>query len=359
MASNYFEHDTYAPPDTAAHFTPARNPAVSVALGLFAAIIAGATAATQEPAIAILVAALMAAAGGMFLLRHRSLLLWALVLTTPFNDQLALNAGGLNVRPYTLLSVLGVVWIVLLFLTREPSRVREIVWYYKGTIALALVLIVSKVVTVFTLSVLPPYMTQLFCIKTILFIGLQFAATFVVASFIDSADRLQSVIRGWIHLMNVVCFVAFVQLVLANVLGMDRFVWHREIIAIGRPYSVFREPDVLGCFYASSIAMLVPLLVANVKFVSRAYLLVTLLTQALFLLLIVVRAAWIATAVCMLLYVVLMLSTRRFNALMPYLNAVLAAALIGVVGLAMQMDQASATQSAGGAFCRAELRRRT
>jgi hypothetical protein len=148
--------------------------------------------------------------------------------------------------------------------------------------------------------------------------------------------------------MNIVCVIAFVQLLLANVLGMNRFVWHREIIAIGRPFSVFREPDVLGCFYASSVAMLVPLIVANVKFVSRAYLVATLLAQAFFLMLIVVRAAWIATGVSMLLYFVLMVSKRRFNALVPYLNGVLAAVLIGVVGLAMAAP--SVAQKVGERF---------
>lgn len=329
-----YDPENSAPASSTARFSPVRNPVLTVALGVLAAAIAGAAAATQSPGIVGLVGVFIGAATGIFLLRHRSILLWLLVLTTPFNEQLALKVGGLNFRPYTLLSVLGVVWIVWLFFTREKSRIKEIAWYYKGTIFLVVLLIISKLATVYTLTVFPPYMTPIFCVKTILFIGLQFAACFVVASFIESPERLQQVIRVWIHIMNLVFFVAFVQLVLANTMGMERLVWHREIIAIGRPYSLFREPDVLGCFYASSIAMLVPLVVANVKFVSRAYLIVTLLAQSFFLMLIVVRAAWIATVVCMMLYTVLMISTHRFRNLMPYLNVVIAAAMLGVVGVA-------------------------
>ncbi|MEI6231960.1 MAG: hypothetical protein WCT04_02830 [Planctomycetota bacterium] len=327
------ETDSDAPSDR--RFAPARSTAVTLALGLLAALIAGAAAATQAPEMGLAVAGLVACACGMFLLRHRSILLLLLVFTAPFSDKLGVNVGGLNVRPYVGLTALGVLWIVWLAFTRGPSRTREIVWHYKGLMTLVILLMASKIATVSTLSVLPPHMASIFCIKIILFIGLQFAASFVVAGLIETPARLHQIIRGWIHITNIVCFVAFLQLVAANALGMERYVWHRDIIAIGRPYSVFREPDVLGCFYASSIVMLVPLVVIKVDFVSRPYLILSLLAQTFFLMLSVVRAGWVASVCCMAVYVIAMMAKRRFNNLMPYLNGVLAAGVLGLVGLCM------------------------
>ncbi len=278
---------------------------------------------------------MIGAAGGIFILRHPALLLWMLVFSAPFNDYLYQNVGGLNVRPFALLAALGAIAIAWQLLARSTSRMAEIAWHYKGLIVIVALLVASKALTIYSLNVLPPRMTKIFCVKYVMFIALQFAASFVVACFIESPERLYQIVRGWMHVSNVVCLVAFVQLILANALGMDQYIWHREIISIGRPYSVFREPDVLGCYYAAFVVMLIPLLVAKVKFVSRPYLVTTLLTHSFFLVLIVVRGAWIAAIVFVALYVMLMVVTRRYHSVMPYLNGVLAVAVLAVMGLAM------------------------
>ncbi|HLX65319.1 MAG TPA: hypothetical protein VKX17_28880 [Planctomycetota bacterium] len=321
-------------------FAPSNGALVAIASGLLAAAIAAAAAVSQHPAAAGAAAAVAGLAGTVFILRHPSVLLWMLLLSTPFNDLLAFDLGGLNIRPYEIFALLGMLGIVWQFLGRRKSAMRDIAARFKVMLLIAVLLIVSKVVSILSLTVLPYGMSKFFCLKYVVFLALQFAAAFVCASLIDSRERLQQAIRAWIHVSNLVCFIALIQLFLANAFGMDLVV-HRDVIPIGRAYSVFREPDVLGCYLAAVMVMLVPLIVARVNFVGRGYLWMSLTLHGVLLLLSVVRAGWVALLVTLVLYALLVLMTRRFKSLMPYLNGALVVCAFAAAGMAMAAPAAA------------------
>src|ERR1043165_4065595 len=152
--------DSYERRDAIAErFASGRGTGAAVLCGLLAAALGAGAVVSQHPAVSGAAVALVAVAAGIFILRHPAALLWTLVLTTPFadNDRLAVDVGGLKIRPYEVLAILGVLGITWHFLTRQHTAMREIAWRFKGTILIVLLLIASKIVSLASVGVLPPY----------------------------------------------------------------------------------------------------------------------------------------------------------------------------------------------------------
>ena len=312
---------------------------VAIVCSALAAAVVAAAAVTLHPVALAAAAALAGCAGALFIFRHPAILLWSLILTAPLTDYLGLYIGKTIVRPYEPLALLGVFWIVWQFLSRSQSVLRGTVVYYRGTLLILALYFMSKLLTVYALTVLPPNMTKYFVLRFIVLAALQMAAAFVCAGFISSLEQLKKILRVWVHVANAICLLALVQVVVSNVTPYN-FVWDKDLSPLGRPYSVFREPDVLGCFYVSFLMLIFPLLVSKATFINRTYLWLSFAFNTLFFLLVVVRAAWIAGVICLMLYAILTAMTGRLKALMPYVNGAFALLMFAVLGLAMAAPKA-------------------
>lgn len=311
----------------------------AILAGVIAAVSVAGAAVTLNPIFLGVPAALICLAGALFFVRHPSLLLWSLILTAPLTDHLGINVGGVNVRPYGPLTLLGVLWIVWQFLSHRRTAMTDIVIYYRGTLLILGLFIASKLLTIYSVSVMPRGLVKAFMLKHVAFVSLQMMAAFVCAAFIDSMERLQQILRAWLHVANVVFVVAVIQIAISN-LTSNNYVWDKDLSPLGRAYSVFREPDVHGAFLASFLVMTFPLLVSKAKFVNRTYLILTMLASTSMYLLVVVRAAWLAGLACVFFYLVLLVAAGRFRQIMPYLNGALAAFAIAVGGLALLAPKA-------------------
>jgi hypothetical protein len=266
------------------------------------------------------------------MLRHPAALVWMLILTAPFNDHLGLRAGGINLRPYGLLAGMGMLYLLLLTLGRRRQilgdRARRLLPLFLPLAAL----ILSKLTTVVLLHDLPAGMGKLFPAKYAVFAGMLFATAFVTATFLDREERLLAVLRWWTHLANLILVIALVQILLSNAFGFH-FVHHRDVIWFGRPYSVFREPDVLGSFFGATVLMVLPLLVYRRHLLSKQYLQGTLAAHSAMLLILFVRAAWVAVVAGLLIWIISAARTGRLQPLLRLLHRGLLAAVIGLLVL--------------------------
>lgn len=289
-------------------------------------LVASATVTRSKP-LFLAIAVLCALPAGIIFFKHRALIFWALLITSLFNDHLSLPVGGMNIRPYSALSPFAV-GALMLSMTFDKSHYvcRMAPTMLRRCLPLILLLI-SKCVTVLALSDYPPGMGRSFIIKYVVFSGLLFATSFVIATHASSRERLTKALQVWIHLGNIVAIVAFYQLVASNTIGAH-YVHHRSIIWFGRPYSVFREPDVLGSFYASIIMIVIPLLVARYHLLPRRYLWATLGLHSLGITTLFVRASWVALVGCGAVWVLSLIKIRSLASAKQYFHK-------GMIGVAL------------------------
>jgi len=265
------------------------------------------------------IAALCALPAGIVLLKHRALIFWALLLTSLFNDHLSLPVGGMNIRPYSALTPFAVGALMLSMTFDKSHEVCRMVPDMLRRCLPLILLLVSKCVTVLALTDYPPGMGRSFVIKYVVFSGLLFATSFVIATHASSRERLNKALQVWIHLGNIVALIALYQLIASNTIGAH-YVHHRSVIWFGRPYSVFREPDVLGSFYASIIMIVIPLLVAKYHLLPRRYLWATLGLHALGVTTLFVRAAWVALVGCVVIWILSLIKIRSLASAKQYFH---------------------------------------
>ncbi|MCM8530654.1 MAG: hypothetical protein NE330_05780 [Lentisphaeraceae bacterium] len=267
---------------------------------------------------------------GIFLLRNPAIFFWGIVFTAPITDHLAINLGPFNVRPYNLLAAGGVCWFLLKILTRDKSAVLK---NAKDGIPCFLPLAflgVIKLIGALNSSNTGMYIPLKFPLKFLILANLTYLSCFIVYSFCTTEEKLKSVLKFWLHLSNVIIVLAIIQVILSNIAGFH-YVHHRDVIWFGRPYSVFREPDVLGSFVAATCIMIIPLLVFKVDLLNRRYLLFTLGTNAFLMVVIFVRAAWLGFMVTAVLTYISFLLAKSERKLRPYLNkAILAMIAMGI-----------------------------
>lgn len=246
--------------------------------------------------LAILPLGLFLSAGVLnWFLQHQSFIFWGILFSTPFNDHLSLKLGPLNLRSYTFFIFVGLLSL-LLKLYHKSVEVslnigKKILPIFFPLIALAL----SKILTVFLLDSYPVGMTKKFILKYVIIQLLLYQLAFVTAVSVITIERFYQAIKALLYMANLIFIIAILQLVLSNVAGFH-YVHHRDVIFFGRPYSVFREPDVLASFVAAIFMMAIPLYHSKKDYgISKKFLLVTLGLHALLLLILLVRAAWLAT----------------------------------------------------------------
>ncbi len=266
--------------------------------------------------------------GFCFLVNKYTLVFWIIVLTSPFNDYLGLSLGGINVRPYNMLALFGIGCIFLFWgLKREPQLLSRAAKTLPLFIPLIL-LSISKIATVITLSEMPSGMGKVFSAKYSFFYILLYATCFIVVTFNKDRNSIKKAIKIWIHISNIIVFIAFMQIILSNVAGYH-FVHHRDVIFFGRPYSVFREPDVLGSFLGATTVTLIPLLISKNYILPALYMRLSLAVHAVFLLILFVRAAWLGSMFALGLWIICMIATRRARPVFSFINKL---ALSGIVG---------------------------
>jgi hypothetical protein len=267
------------------------------------------------------------AAGGLGLLARPEWLVWLTVLPSTANDHLGLNIGGLNLRMYNVLALAGLGWLSLNIAARLRVHARYIAARHFILFLPLLLFAGSKMMSVVTMSEFPLGMTQIFSAKYVVFSVLLLLTAYVTLFMIDSRRLLEQLLRGWIHMANIVWLIAILQLLLSNILHFH-LVHHREVIWFGRPYSVFREPDVLGSFVGATVLMVLPMLVWRSRLLPRRYLWATLAVHGMLLLILFVRAAWIGTLVGLVLWSVSALRLHRLKPVVSYFNRSMVAVLV-------------------------------
>ena len=120
--------------------------------------------------------------------------------------------------------------------------------------------------------------------------------------------------KYWVHLSNSILALALIQILLSNAAPSTfHYVHHRDVIAIGRPYSCFREPDVLASFVGATFMYCLCYLTMKRTLLPRPYLLITLGAHAFFLLILMVRAAWLATGAACAIFIIGLLRMGYFD----------------------------------------------
>jgi hypothetical protein len=274
-----------------------------------------------------------ALAVGLFLLRHPVVFFWGIVFTAPITDHLAINLGPFNVRPYNLLAAGGLVWFLFKIFARHTSDIvicnakKGLPWFLPLFLLAAL-----KVLGALNSNSDYLYVPLKFPLKFLILATLTYLSCFIVYSFCTSQERFRGVLKFWLHLSNFIVLLALIQLILSNIAGFH-YVHHRDVIWFGRPYSVFREPDVLGSFAAATSIMIIPLLVFKINIVNRHYLFLTLAINLFMMIIILVRAAWLGFMItAVLTYLSFLISRTEKNA-RPYLNRAMLISLLAIVSL--------------------------
>ena len=284
-----------------------------------ASILIASAVTTQSKFMFIAVGLLVGLPVGLVLLRHRYLIFWAILLTSLFNDHAGISIAGLNLRPYSALTPLAIGGLILSMSFDRKNEVCDMVPEMLKRYIPLILLIVSKIVTYITLTDIPAGMSKSFTLKYIIFSILLIATSFVIATHTANRNRLVKSLQIWIHLGNIVALIAVYQLIASNVLGAH-YVHHRGVIWFGRPYSVFREPDVLGSFYASIILMVVPMLVGKYHLIRRNYLWFTLGLHTIGIITLFVRAAWVAVVVVGAIWLLSLLKVKVLASAQSYFH---------------------------------------
>lgn len=305
-----------------------RHPIWRLLLGGAGAMAAADMAAGQGRLGLLAIVLLVGTAAAVFLFRHHDLIFWLLVFTAPFTDKLGISAGPINVRPYNLLACAGLAWMAWHLMEGGGTAPWRIFKYFKGLFVCVGLFVMAKAMTVYYVQEMPMTMTRIFIAKYMVFTVLLFATMIVTTCFCTSRSRLETTLRWWLHTANGITFWGLMQLVISNVTHIE-LVHHRDVLPIGRAFSVFREPDVLGSFVGATVVMILPLLIANVSFVSRKYLTRSLMFQGVMLLIVFVRAAWVAVMVCLCLAAAQIYWTSLYKRFLPYVKK---AVLGGVFG---------------------------
>ena len=296
---------------------------------LSGAIVAARAAIIRTP-LSILFCMLPALIGiGLFVVNNPILIYWILVISSPFNDHLGISMGGINIRPYSLLASAGVA-SVLIFFTMGIHN--ELVGRARRNFLIFIPLIlfvISKLSTQIILGDLPSGMTKLFSAKYSVFYFLLFITCFVIATFAGSRGIIYKSIGWWIHITNIIIVIAVFQILLSNIADYH-FVHHRDVIFFGRPYSVFREPDVLGSFVGATTLIIIPLIISHVYILPKWYLKLSLYLNSLMVVILFVRAAWLGVIVSLGVWLLCMLKSRKIRESFVFINK---AALVGLTGL--------------------------
>ena len=305
----------------------------SLTLILISLLIAQA-AVTKDKFILLPVLAIIGGSAGIFLLRNRQIFYWIIVISSPMNDHLAIPLGGANLRPYNLLGMLGVAWFLLALMRDEEKDMMKRLKFYWIPLSILALFAVSKVLTVYSMNNLPPGMTKIFSFKFVIFAIFLYVTLAVTLGFIKNLDQALVTMKYWIHLSNGIILLAFIQILLSNVAPSTfHYVHHRDVIAIGRPYSCFREPDVLASFVGSTFMTCLCLLTMKRTLLPRLYLTATLAAHAFFLLILMVRAAWLAAGAACFLFFIALLRMGYFKHIKLYINIAALTGLLGVTSL--------------------------
>lgn len=293
------------------------------------------------PLLALL-ALIPAAAAGLYLLVNEPVWYWLLLLSAPLNDYLGVPLKFINLRLFILLSLIGYARFFWDLIQSDRGRSFNITRTYFWFFLLGLLIIFSKIMTIVTIEIFPPGMGRSFPLKYTIIASLLFALMVIFTVSIKTRSRLVLSFKVWIHLANVIALIAFLQILISNTTSLE-YVWHRDISPIGRPYSVFREPDVLGSFSAAALMMLIPIWVSDLRGVfSRRYLWITFLIQSALILLAMVRASWIALLIALFLYVIAMAKTRHIEKIRNYFNVTVLTCLFGIMSLVILAPNAVA-----------------
>ena len=294
--------------------------------------IPGAIAATtQQKGLIVLPLLIAVLAAGIFLLRNPILFFWGIVFTAPVTDHIVLNLGAFNVRPYSLLALGALVWGLLNFLSKGKKNevIQQAIggWRFFAPLGLLVIIKVMGAIFVPTNDLWVP---TKFPLKFSILASLTYLSCFVVYCFCLTEDRVLKVIRFWLHLSNAIVILAVIQLILSNVAGFH-YVHHRHVIWFGRPYSVFREPDVLGSFVAATATIIIPMIIFKIDVVKRRYLLFTLGMNTVMMLVLFVRAAWLGFIVTVGLALISFAYSKTSKKALVYINKAMLIMLLSAI----------------------------
>ncbi len=295
--------------------------------GAFGGVLAAAVAAHHAVLAGIMLLIPILVSAGLLVLAHPEWIVWLTVISSTANDHLGLNVGGMNLRPYNVLALAGMGWFGLNRLIDSRVRALSIARRFFPLFLPLLAFAGAKVMSVVMMNEFPMGMTPAFSAKYVIFAVLLLATAYVTLFMIERRQMLENLIKGWIHMANGVWLVAIIQLLFSNLFHFH-WVHHRDVIWFGRPYSVFREPDVLGSFAGATVLMVLPMLAWRSRLLPRRYLWLTLGLHSLLLLILFVRAAWIATLVGLVLWAASAARAANFKPVRNYLNRGLVLMLI-------------------------------
>jgi len=298
-------------------------------MGLAAGLLATGNLLGAGPIILVL-----GLAAGLFIIGHYHMVFWFVLTSCLFNDWLAVPIGGLNLRPYVGLAALGLGSMILVIiefrrgvLTQRAIRI-GILFAPMGF------MIVSKAVTSVTVTQFPMGMPAIFPVKHLVFGILLYLTGYITAVLLPERKGLERALAAWIILAGIIAFIGLFQTIASNTIGAH-WVHHRDVIFYGRAYSVFREPDVFGSIMAADSMLIFALLVFKVHVLSRRVMLGILGLCGLMLLMLFVRAAWLAAIVASGYGFVCLWRAKRLKILVPYIKIGMVSSLFGITILVL------------------------
>lgn len=250
-----------------------------------------------------------------FAFLHENFFYYSLLLSAPLNDLISIPVGPIRLRIYTICSLVA----LFNFLTIQgmgiahPSRkiLRAFFWF----ILIGIAFMASKVMTVVLMDFLPSPIAKGFALKHVLLALFLFLYAITLMGMLTNRIRLVQSLRYWIYLSNMIALYGLIQLVISNTTSWE-LVWHRDITPLGRPVSVFREPDVFGNFMGANLILLIPIAISRLRGIfSLPILYFSIGLHILLLLFSYVRAAWVAVALSCVFYMIALVITFQLKTL--------------------------------------------
>jgi hypothetical protein len=183
-------------------------------------------------------------------------------------------------------------------------------------------------------------MSRFFCLKMVIFAIL--LGGVMLTSLFLCGDRIKvcQFINFWFYFAHASLVLAFLQVLISNITSWE-IVHHRDVVAFGRPFSVFREPDVFAAFLGSTFLMAFVLLQTAKQTVCTSTLLNwTMALCGVALLVLFVRAAWVGVLICFVTYGFFMIKDGALQKLGHLLAKVVLGSLISILALVLVFPSA-------------------
>lgn len=247
---------------------------------------------------------------------------WALIALSPFNDYIYLNLRVIKLRSYVLFSAFLFLYLAYAIIVDRKEKWCKAALELVHSFAPLIVLFFSKIMSFVLLDSLPRGARKSFFIKYIIIYATLVSAAYFVGSYFTTYERLKKAFQIVLYTGVIVSLVAWFQVIISNTTSID-LVHHRDIISFGRPYAFFREPDVLGAYLSSVLIIAVMFILDKSQdVIPRKHLMLMIGFFSATIVLLLVRAAWVALFVCGLFYVIQLIYDGKRNSIKKITSAI-------------------------------------